>query len=68
MITIVSPNPSRQAVFAMPTSRCDDAAWLRALPTFTGEVSVLGADVRDRIVVADAPTFLGGTPAWSPPT
>jgi hypothetical protein len=69
MITYVSPNQSRQADLAMPISRCDDASWLRALPEFMGEVSVLGTAVKGgiRLVTADVHN-LPGNPAWSPPT
>ena len=71
MITFVSPNPSRQAAFAMPTSRCDDASWLRALPEVKGEVSVQGTAVNGGIRVRTATTdvqYLPGNPAWRPPT
>ena len=69
MITFVSPIKSRQADFAMPISRCDDASWLRALPEITGEVSVLGTAAKGgvRLVAADVHN-LPGNPAWSPPT
>jgi hypothetical protein len=69
MITTVYSTTSRQADLAMPTSRCADAAWLRALPEFMGEVSVLTGDVKGhvRIATADLST-LPGTTAWSPPT
>ena len=68
MITTSSYNKSRQADLAMPTHRCADAAWLRALPEFMGEVSVLGTAVKGgvRITTADVRTF-PGTTAWSPP-
>ena len=46
MITLASPNQSRQGYFAMPAFRCDDAAWLRALPVVTGVVSVPATDVK----------------------
>jgi hypothetical protein len=67
MITTASYNNSRQAHFAMPTLRCADASWLRALSPFMGEVSVQGtvADGGVRIT-ADVRT-LPGTTAWSPP-
>jgi len=71
MITFVSPNPSRQAAFAMPISRCDDASWLRALPELMGEVSVQGTAVKGGIRVRTATTdvqYLPGNPAWRPPT
>ena len=69
MITLASPNQSRQAYLAMPISRCDDAAWLRALPELIGAVSVHGTDVKGdvRLATADVRTF-PGTPAWRPPT
>ena len=68
MITTASSNHSRQADFAMPTLRCADAAWLRALPELKGEVSVQGTAVYGvRITTADVRTF-PGTTAWSPPT
>ena len=70
MITLVSPNQSRQAYLAMPISRCDDAAWrLRALPEVMGAVSVDGTDVKGgiRTATSDVHPF-PGTPAWSPPT
>jgi hypothetical protein len=70
MITLVSPNQSRQAHVAMPISRCDDAAWsLRARPVVMGVVSVNGIDVKGdvRLATAGVRTF-PGTPAWSPPT
>jgi hypothetical protein len=69
MITLVSPNQSRQAYLAMPISRCDDAAWLRALPELMGAVSVNGTDVKGDVCIAtaDVRTF-PGTPAWRPPT
>jgi hypothetical protein len=53
----------------MPISRCDDAAWLRALPQLTGAVSVNGTDVKGDVCIAtaDVRTF-PGTPAWRPPT
>ena len=80
MITTASYNTSRQAHLAMPTLRCADASWLRALSPFTGEVSVQGTAVNGSAVVtglavkggvrpaaADVRTF-PGTTAWSPPT
>ena len=69
MITLASPNQSRQAHLAMPISRCDDAAWLRALPELIGAVSVDGIDVKGdvRLATAVVRTF-PGTPAWRPPT
>jgi hypothetical protein len=70
VITLVSPNQSRQAHLAMPISRCDDAAWrLRTLLEITGAVSVDGTDVTGdvRLATADVKAF-PGTPAWSPPT
>jgi hypothetical protein len=69
MITTASYNTSRQAHFAMPTLRCADASWLRALSPSKGEVSVLGTAVNGgvRITTADVRTF-PGTTAWSPPT
>ena len=68
MITTSSYNQGRQADFAMPTHGCADASWLRALPVFMGEVSVLGTAVKGgvRIPTADVRTF-PGTTAWSPP-
>ena len=71
MITFASSNPSRQADFAMPTTRGDDAAWLRALPELMGEVSVQGTAVKGGIRVRTATTdvqYLPGNPAWRPPT
>ncbi|HET6561932.1 MAG TPA: hypothetical protein VFG72_08665 [Marmoricola sp.] len=71
MITFASSNPSRQADLAMPISRCDDAAWLRALPVFMGEVSVQGTAVKGGIRIRTATTdvhYLPGNPAWRPPT
>jgi len=68
MITNVLLNQSRQANLGMPISRCDDAAWLRALPMTTGEVSVHTAAARDRIVVTTDGYAFPGTGAWSPPT
>ena len=69
MITLASSNQSRQAYLAMPISRCDDAAWLRAFPELGGAVSVNGTDVKGdvRIATADVHT-LPGNPAWRPPT
>ena len=67
MISNVLSNQSRQAAFAMPISRCD-AAWLRALPMTTGEVSVHTDATRDRIVVKTDGYAFPGTGAWSPPT
>ena len=68
MITTASYNNSRQAHFAMPTLRCADATWLRALPVIKGEVSVQGTAVFSdvRFTTADVRT-LPGTSAWSPP-
>jgi len=68
MITTASYAKSRQADLAMPTHGCVDASWLRALPEFTGEVSVQGTAVNGgiRITTADVRTF-PGTTAWSPP-
>ena len=66
MISNVLFNQSRQANLGMPVSRCDDAAWLRALPMTKGEVSVHTAAKRDRIVTTDGYAF-PGTRAWSPP-
>jgi hypothetical protein len=68
MITTAYADKNRQADLAMPISRCAQVSWLRALPEFKGEVSVLGTDVHGdvRVVTAD-PTF-PGTSAWSPPT
>jgi hypothetical protein len=68
MITNVLLNQSRQANLGMPISRCDDAAWLRALPMTTGEVSVHTDATRDRIVVKTDGYAFPGTGAWSPPT
>ena len=71
MITFASSNPSRQADLAMPISRCADAAWLRALPVFMGEVSAQGTAVKGGIRVRTATTdvhYLPGNPAWRPPT
>jgi len=67
MITIVSPNQSRHGSFAMPISRCDDVATLRALPIFKGQVSVLGTDADVRIATTDVYGVAPGIPAWSPP-
>ena len=67
MISNVLSNQSRQADLGMPISRCD-AAWLRALPMTTGEVSVHTAAKRDRIVVTTDGYAFPGTRAWSPPT
>jgi hypothetical protein len=69
MITVASSNQSRPAYSAMPISRCDDAAWLRALPELIGAVSVNGIDVKGdvRLATAAVRTF-PGTPAWRPPT
>jgi hypothetical protein len=69
MITLASPNQSRPAYLAMPISRCDDAAWLRALPEHIGAVSVDGTDVKGdvRLATAVVRTF-PGTPAWRQPT
>ena len=69
MITTASNDKRRQADFAMPTLRCADAAWLRALPELMGEVSVQGTSVKGgvRVRTADVRTF-PGTTAWSPPT
>ena len=71
MITFASSNPSRQAHFAMPVSRCDSASWLRALPETKGGVSVQGTAVKGGIRVRTATTdvqYLPGNPAWRPPT
>ena len=68
MISNVLSNQSRQEAIAMPISRCSDAAWLRALPMTTGEVSVHTAAMRDRIVVTTDGYAFPGTRAWSPPT
>jgi len=68
MISNVLLNQSRQAAFGMPTSRCSDAAWLRALPMTTGEVSVHTDAKRDRIVVTTDGYAFPGAGAWSPPT
>ena len=70
MITFTSSNPSRQAAFAMPTSRCDVVSWLRA-PEVKGGVSVQGTAVTGGIRVRTAMTdvqYLPGNPAWRPPT
>ena len=67
MISNVLLNQSQQAAFGMPTSRCIDAAWLRALPMTTGEVSVHTDAKRDRIVVTTDGYAFPGTRAWSPP-
>jgi hypothetical protein len=69
MITIASHNTRRPADFALPMLRCADAAWLRALPEFMGEVSAQGTSVKGgvRVNTADVRTF-PGTTAWSPPT
>ena len=68
MISNVLYSQSRQANLGMPISRCDDAAWLRALPVTTGEVSVHTAAKRDRIVVTTDGFAFPGNRAWSPPT
>ncbi len=74
MITTFVYDLGRQADLAMPTHGCADASWLRALPEFTGEVSVQGIATADcavkagvRVPTADVRTF-PGTTAWSPPT
>jgi hypothetical protein len=68
MITTASSTKGRPAAFALPTYRCADAAWLRALPAFMGGVSVQGSVVigNTRAFTADVRT-LPGTTAWSPP-
>jgi hypothetical protein len=68
MITTASYTKGRQAAIAMPTHRCADAAWLRALPAFMGGVSVQGSVITGdvRVFGADVRT-LPGTTAWSPP-
>jgi hypothetical protein len=68
MITTAPYINSRQAHLAMPTLRCADASWLRALSPITGEVSALGTAVKGgvRVSTADVRTF-PGTTAWSPP-
>jgi hypothetical protein len=68
MITTVYATKNRQADLAMPISRCAQAAWLRALPEFQGEVSVLGTDVHVDVRIATAGLTFPGTTAWSPPT
>jgi len=68
MISNVLSNQSRQANLGMSISRCDDGAWLRALPMTTGEVSVYTAAKRDRIVVTTDGHVFPGNRAWSPPT
>jgi hypothetical protein len=71
MITLASLNPSRQADFAMPISRCDSATWLRALPETKGGVSVQGIAVQGDVRLVPATTdvhYLPGNPAWRPPT
>ncbi len=83
MITIASNHNSRQADLGMPTLRCADATWLRALPAFKGEVSVQETahngstaitPVATRVAVQAAfrvattdVRTLPGTTAWSPP-
>jgi hypothetical protein len=66
MITTVYATRTRQADLAMPSFRCDQVAWLRALPEFKGEVSVLGTGVHGD--VRNTALSVPGTTAWSPPT
>ena len=69
MIT-TSLNPSRQAVFAMPTSRCDVVSWLRA-PEVKGGVSAQATAVKGGFRIRTATTdvqYLPGNPAWRPPS
>jgi hypothetical protein len=72
MITTTYATKRRQADLGMPASRCAQAAWQRALPEFTGVVSVLGTDVhgdaRIDVRTATAGLIFPGTSAWSPPT
>jgi hypothetical protein len=70
MITFTSSNLSRQADFAMPTSRCDVVSWRRA-PEVKGGVSVhataVKGGIRVRTLTADV-QYLPGTRAWRPPS
>ena len=71
MITTASYTTSRQAHLAMPTPRCADGTFVRALSPFAGAIQGTGVSAAVqggvRLVSADVRTF-PGTTAWSPPT